>query len=556
LGIIKEYGFLGGGGVESISIDEQMRGLAEDIGELLNPLNTEDVRLVQKGMMLYRQGMVSSLKIDGGMVSATVQDVMPVKVSLDLTFYQLSECTCPGEGLCRHVMAVFFAAYATVDSVADWMEHWREPEREKSSLTRWGLERARDLVKANGVLKPDYERWVKSFEESFDTLLRGKSKSPYIVVELFGIYARRITAGAPAEQEWRLLYELIGNVVSFKKLAALSEELGHTEEMVKRSYLHIFHSMMDESEELIFKIGLQTLPFAFDEFMEKFKDEAFDLLTCARGLEHERIYLYRHLWTNLFKKKAWREGETEKIAAKLEARKERENSLPLMVAGIHQNVMLGNDEQALSLMDSIEDQWIAPYMVFWIDLLSGQKMWKRVGAVIDLFSQVVKGYLNFLDSYYPCANFTRMALKSIQPFCSESGRIDLFERMLLQTLPYSFHEYEFLLFERQQFDRWGELHSFIGFHYADLPKDRVKRIEKEKPEVLLGLLHQSVQSEINLKNRQSYKIAVRHLKKLRTLYKKMKRLDEWQFFFDTLLDRTKRLRAFQEECRRSKLIDA
>jgi hypothetical protein len=549
LGIIKEYGFLGGGGMESISIDEQMRGLAEDIGELLNPLNTEDIRLVQKGMMLYRQGMVSSLKIDGGMVSATVQDVMPVKVSLDLTFYQLSECTCPGEGLCRHVMAVFFAAYATVDSVADWMEHWREPEREKSSLTRWGLERARDLVKANGVLKPDYERWVKSFEESFDTLLRGKSKSPYIVVELFGIYARRIRAGAPTEQEWRLLYELIGNVVSFKKLAALSEELGHTEEMVKRSYLHIFHSLMDGSEELVFKIGLQTLPFAFDEFMEKFKDEAFELLTCAKRLEHERIYLYRHLWTDLFKKKAWREGEVEKIAVW----KER---LPLMIAEIHQNVMLGNDEQALDLMGRIEDQWIAPYMLFWIDLLSGQKMWKRVGALIELFSQVVKGYLDFLDSYYPCANFTRMALKSIQPYCSESGRVDLFERMLLQTLPYSFHEYEFLLFERQQFDRWGELHSFIGFHYADLPKDRVKLIEKEKPEVLLGLLHQSVQSEINLKNRQSYKIAVRHLKKLRTLYKKMKRLDEWQFFFDTLLDRTKRLRAFQEECRRSKLIDA
>jgi hypothetical protein len=557
LGIIKEYGFLGGGGVESVSIEEQMRGLAEDIGELLNPLNTEDVRLVQKGMMLYRQGMVSSLKIDRDMVTASVQDVVPVKVELDLTFYQLSECSCPADDLCRHKMAVFFATYATVASVADWVEQWREPEREKSSLTRWGLERARDLVKANGVLKPDYERWVQSFEESFDTLVKSNmAKSPYIIVELFGIYRRRIHAGAPVEQEWRLLYELIGNMVSFKKLAALSEELGHTEEMVKRSYLHLFHSMTDESEDLVFKIGLQTLPFAFDEFMEKFKDEPFDLLTCTQGLEHERIYLYRHLWTHLFKKKAWREGEMEKITTRMEAVMDWENPMPLMVAEIHQNVMLGNDEKALELMGRIEEQWMAPYMLFWIDLLSGQKLWKRVGAMSELFSQMVKGYLDFLDSYYPCANFTRMALKAIQPYCSESGRVDLFERMLLQTLPYSFHEYEFLLFERQQFDRWGELHSFIGFHYADLPKDRIKLIEKEKPDVLLGLLHQSVQHEINLKNRQSYKIAVRHLKKLRTLYKKMKRLDEWQFFFDTLLDRTKRLRAFHEECRRSKLIDA
>jgi Txe/YoeB family toxin of Txe-Axe toxin-antitoxin module len=545
--------FLGGGDLDSVSL----QGLAEDLGELLNPLDPEDVRLVQKGMMLYRQGMVSSLRIDHNVISAKVQDVTPVRVDLDLAFLQLSECTCPGEGICRHVLAVLFTAYAKVGSVADWVEQWREPERDRSALTRWGLDRAKDLVKANGVLKPDYERWVQSFEESFDTLVgSGKAKSPYIVAEMFGIYSRRIQAAAPLEQEWRLIYELIGNIVSFKKLAALSEELGHTEAMVKRSYLHVFHTLMDESEELVYKIGLKTLPFSFDEFIEKLKDEAFELLTCAQELEQERIYLYRHLWTDLFKKKAWREDEIEKVSARIFDRKEWENPLPLMVAGIHQHLLIGNDKQMLSLMDSMEDQRITPYMLYWIDLLTSHKEWKRVGAVIELFLQKIKGYLEYIDSYYPCSNFTRMALKAIKPYCTESGSVDLFEKALLKTLPYSFHEYEYLLFDQGQFERWSELHAFIGFHIADLPKDRIKIVEKEKPEVLLGLLHQSVQHEINLKNRSSYKVAVRHLKKLRTLYKKMKRLDEWEFFFGALLERTKRLRAFHEECRRSKLIDA
>jgi hypothetical protein len=548
---------VGGGDLESISVDSQVRGLAEDLRDFLNPLNTEDVRLVQKGMMLFRQGMVSSLRIDGDLLKASVQDVMPVKVELDLTFWQMSECSCPADGLCRHVLAVFFAAYAKVASVADWVEQWREPERERSSLTRWGLDRARDLVKANGVLKPDYERWVQSFEEAFDTLVKsGKAKSPYVVAGLYDVYSRRIRAGAPLESEWRLIYELIGNVVSFKKLAALSDELGHTEEMVKRAYLHTFHSLMEDSAELVYKIGLKTLPFSFDDFIEKVKDEAFDLLTCAEELEYERIYFYRELWTDLFKKKAWREDEVEKIRLRSKALLDFENPMPLMIAGIHQNVMLGNDEQAFRLMDQIEDQLITPYMLFWIDWMSQHKEWKQVGAVIEVFLQKIKGYLAYLDSYYPCSNFTRMALKAIKPYCSESGRVDLFEKALLQTLPYSFHEYELLLFERSQFDRWSELNSFIGFHFADLPKDRVKLIEKERPEVLLGLLHQSVQHEIQLKNRSSYKVAVRQLKKLRTLYKKLKRLDEWQFFFDSLLERTKRLRAFHEECRRSKLIDA
>ncbi|WML46205.1 SWIM zinc finger family protein [Neobacillus sp. PS3-40] len=543
--------------MESISASEQLQGLADEMRELLNPHVVEDVKLIQKGMMLYRQGMVWQLKINGDVATAAVQDVIPVRVELDLNFLGVSECTCPSEGFCRHLMAAFFAAYSRVGSVSEWMEKWREPVHAVTSSAKWGMERARDLVKANGVMKPDYERWVQSFEESFDTLLKSsKSKSPYIIVELFGIYHRRIRAGAPMEQEWRLLYELIGNVFTFKKLAAFSEELGHTEEMVKRSYLHLFQRMIDETEDLVFKIGLQTHPFAFDVFMEKFKNDSSELLTCARKLEYERIYLYRHLWTQLFKNRDWREGEGEKIASLARGLQDWENPIPLLIGGIHQNVMLGNDDQALGLMGSMEDQSITPYMLFWIDLLSQQKAWRRIGPMIELFSQKIKRYMEFLGSYYPCSSFTRLALKAVQPYCTESKRIDLFERMLLQTLPYSFHEYEYMLFDRRQFDRWGELHSFIGFHYTDLPKDRIKLIEKEQPEVLLALLHQSAQHEISLKNRSSYKVAVRHLKKLRTLYKKLKRLDEWQFFFDTLMEKTKRLRAFHEECRRSKLLDA
>ena len=131
----------------------------------------------------------------------------------------------------------------------------------------------------------------------------------------------------------------------------------------------------------------------------------------------------------------------------------------------------------------------------------------------------------------------------------------MYERALLATLPYSYTEYEFLLFERKQFEKWGDLQAFMGWSFYDLPRERVKVIEKEKPEVLLGMLHQSALNEINQKNRSSYKAAVRHLKKLRTLYKKIKRVDDWQYFLDNLMEKTKRLRAFHEECRRSKLIE-
>jgi SWIM zinc finger len=534
----------------------QLEGFANDIADLLNPHAAEDAKLVQKGLMLYRQGLVTQLVVGDDFARAKVQDVTPVNVDLDLTAISLSECSCPADQICRHQMAVFFAAYGRVNSVSEWVDTWREPMREKQAAASWGLQQAKDLMKANGVLKPDYSRWVQSFEVSFDTLLASKkSTSPYVVPELYGIYERRIRASAPIEQEWRLLYELVGVVISFRKLAVYSEATNYAEDVVKRAYLHLFDNLLDDAEELVEKIGIQTLPFDFDEFILKLKDDVFEVLTCAKGLEYERIYLYRLLWTHLFKKKAWREAEVEKIRVRGKELQEWENAVPLMVAGIHLNLLLANDEEASRQINLMTDEVVAPYMIHWIEFLSAQKAWKRVGPFIELFLGKIKRYLDHVSGYQACSTFTRTAIRAIGPFCAEANRFDLYEKALMTTLPYSYADYEFMLFERRMFEKWGELQAFVGLNFYDIPKDRVKVVEKEQPEVLLAMLHQSAQREIEAKNRSSYKMAVRHLKKLRTIYKKSKRLDDWQYFLDTLLERTKRLRAFHEECRRSKLIE-
>ncbi|MDR6999297.1 SWIM zinc finger family protein [Neobacillus niacini] len=540
-----------------MELTEEIQGFAAEIADLLSPNSSEDARMVQKGLMLYRQGLVSQISFGKDTVTATVQDVTPVKVTLDLTFFTMSECSCPTDEWCRHQMAVFFAAYSRVGSVAEWVEAWREPMKEKKEAASWGLQTAKDLIKANGVLKPDYGRWVHSFEVSFDTLLHSKkSTSPYVVEELFKIYERRVRASAPLEKEWRLLYEMVGTVISFKKLAMLSEQSEHSEDMTKRTYSNVFDQLQDDAEELVEKIGMQSMPFDFDEFILKLKDDAFELLTCVQGLEFERIYFYRLLWTGLFKKKEWREEEILKISSRMKELQDWENPRPLMIAGVHLNFLLQKDDSALRLIHTYEDDWTTPYMIYWIDLLSSQKAWKRVGSVIELFIGKIKTYLDYLNGYHSCASFSRTAIRAIAPYCGANERFDLFEKALMQTLPYSFSDYEYLLFERGMYDKWGELQAFVGLNFYDIPKDRVKMIEKEKPEVLLGLLHQSAQREIDAKNRSSYKMAVRHLKKLRTIYKKVKRVDDWEYFFETLLERTKRLRAFHEECKRSKLIES
>src|SRR5690242_7689318 len=102
-----------------MAVEELLVSVSDGLKEQLLPHESEDVRLVQKAMMLYRQGAVQGLRLDeaNSRVMATVQDVMPVKVELDLDIPTLSKCGCPGDWPCRHELAVFFAAYSVHHSV-------------------------------------------------------------------------------------------------------------------------------------------------------------------------------------------------------------------------------------------------------------------------------------------------------------------------------------------------------------------------------------------------------------------------------------------------------
>lgn len=86
-------------------------------------------------------------------------------------------------------------------------------------------------------------------------------------------------------------------------------------------------------------------------------------------------------------------------------------------------------------------------------------------------------------------------------------------------------------------------------------KEPLKDIEKEAPEAALPLYHLAATEAIEERNRKSYRRAVRYLKKLRTLYKRLKRTDEWDAFIIHIANLHSRLRALQEELRKGKLID-
>ncbi|QED49688.1 SWIM zinc finger family protein [Cytobacillus dafuensis] len=529
---------------------EPLEFAAKELMGLLRADVEEDERLVQKGLLLFRQRLVYQVRFDGDKITAAVQDVTPVKVQLNLDFIHLSECSCPADGFCRHQLAVFFQLLSHAKSVTAWVEEWRQPLKEKKVAKQLGIQRAKDLLKTAGRQKPDYDRWIAAFNESFDTIMTGNgAPKPYVIPELYHVYTRRWKANTPFEQEWKLLYQLVASFFSFKKLMELSIELGHSGDIINRYYIHLFQDLMQDTVEVMNKLSVHSLPFAFDEFIEKLKEDSSDLLTVDFALEYERTQLYRLLWTKFFKKKAWCTEEIKKLRAI------DNKNCPILVGILHLHILLGEDETALEYL-SLPDKWMTPYFLYWIELFTIQREWKRMGPYVEEFIKKLREYLSVSDDYYAKRNYTNLVIRSIKPYFSETGRQELFEKALSETLPYSYGEYEYILFENEAYDKWADLQAFMNQDIDMLSNERIKAIEKREPTLLLPLYHHSIHSHIAHKGRDHYREAVRKLKKLRTLYKKLKRQEDWEFFLEALMEKTKRLRAFQEECKRGKLIDA
>ncbi|MHC0036473.1 SWIM zinc finger family protein [Pseudoneobacillus sp. C159] len=530
------------------NIEEDLELLAGELSSRLEPHSEEDAKLVEKGMLLYRQGLVYQMKFEADQVHATVQDVTPVKVRLDLTFFDTSDCDCPHHGICRHKLAVFFAAYSQVSSVSEWVQKWRQPIKLTKLATQMGLQRAKDLLKTRGALKSDYDSWINAFDESFQTILTPKKiPNPYVLNELFQVYQRRIRASAPLEREWNLLYELVATVFTFKKILDLTVELDDIQPEALRYFSPLLDDLTDDAEELIKKLGVQAKPFAFDPFLKGLRADTHSLIENVSTFPVERIILYRQLWTSFFREKEWREEELADIAGS--------NIFEKILAETHLYILLGRDTEALEKIRELGEPTV-PYMFYWLDLLNVKKEWTRIKAYIEPFIGFAKGRLASYHTEQQAQQFAHAVLRTIVPFCRETDQNDLYERALVSMLPYSYVSYDNFLFETGDYERWSALQAYIGVDLTWIGRDRIKVLGEMSPETLVILYHQGIQQQIDLKNRPGYKEAVRQLKKLRTLYKKLKRTSEWDEFLPQLIDRTKRLRAFHQECVRGKLIDA
>ncbi|OAT81020.1 hypothetical protein A6P54_13585 [Bacillus sp. MKU004] len=528
----------------------------------LNPGTDEGRNIVSKGLLLFRQNLVSNVKVRDEEASADVQDVTPVSVRLDLQFPLLSKCSCPYSGWCRHQMATFFMIYNKVARVSEWIQDWRSQESSpdtdenkpssldellKKHTSSGALRKASELLEERKTRGNTPDEWWQFFESLLKKEdLQLLERQPYLMDVIIQNIYKRFNKEAPFEREWKPLYQLFATFFLTLEVDVFLQE---REIELSREQYALFDFLLDEMEDAVEKLSVHAMPFSFDPFIAYLKEKSAEMSEDPEHSTEIKAEVYRFIWYYLFKQKAWRRQEVER----LENSPFQDDSF-IKIALLHQYLLLEDLDKAEETVERIGTELVA-YSEFWLVkfVLS-----KRYEGLLLLLKAILVRLPSYIEekSHYEASSFVRWFVRKLPTeWLMERDPVFLRE-LLLAMLPFSYYSYSEFLLSSKSHREWVELQKYMGYSVGEMENMGLSQVYKESPELALPVYYNGVIDMIEQKNRDSYKYAVRYMKKIRTIYKKLKQTDKWDDYLPYILEKYKRLRAFQEECRKGKLIDA
>lgn len=420
-----------------------------------------------------------------------------------------------------------------------------------------GVMRASDLFKIKLAANDGPERWIEKINGTVAERLDAHIHftNPYKMEQESKQIYEDLLKLRPIEREWQPLYQLYVSYGLLNYLTDIAKEQTISQELLERAYASFLFYLVEEAGEAAEEIGIHALPFQFDPYIHFLREDAVSLLSSDRLLFfNQRIDLYRQLWTSLFKREAWRKEERRRLQSLLI---EKKNATALSAGYLHQ-LYLANDLEGFRTAAKRMPAIGIELYVAWMSDSIRLKQPDKARLLVKTIDQHLESYLHQLanEGTMQVRRFVHYFLTHIDTEWLADQEPSLYQSLLEKMLPYSYTDLSLYLLQSHRYEEWAELALWMDSDLAELEREGLKEAAKAAPAEVLPIYHHGIVRLINERNRPGYKKAVRYLKKLRTLYKKLKQLDRWELYLHQLLEEHKRLRAFQEECRKGQLIHA
>ncbi|MEI7026381.1 SWIM zinc finger family protein [Paenibacillus sp. y28] len=566
---------------------EQMEALAADIRTYF------DAEVMRRGLEYQQKGLVYNAQIqDETKYSAKVQGSRVFDAELDLTFLVSSSCTCEEEGYCEHMAGAFLYAYAAVcgrpdefvRSMAapgpDALKSRTASVRIDSSLHRLttmltGLEPKPGAVPRE---TDSAERWSGFFEEMYGRFAHSHAQQRNHLDDYFAAALQMLTqpiswwntglrrlyiassivylmqrlddmARMPRSSPYDSpgLYAKAAKLLHEKLNQAVKDATGNGKDDHRdsASSLHSEHSDGDTSGNGHSAATPVKNPSASSE------QSAALALNLAL---HEQLFrkpagivdwlhVYRLLWLKLLRlDRRDEEARLSKLRGE-PGLNGRQRDLTRL-AEAHFAVLGGRDEEAaarLSLLGESHAEDMLPYLNSFYQTKAWSRLLFWLRWLLPLMKKAEPAVFQLVADYW------NEALK-------HEGSPEEWQSALVAMLPRSYAKLSAFLLQHGRYKEWMSLHLYNAASPYDLSTLELKQLEGADPRMLLPLYHQAIDRLVVQRNREAYRMAVKMLKKLQTLYTAAGETGRFHEFIARFSLQYGRLRAFQEELKKGKLL--
>lgn len=525
-----------------------------------------------RGLEYQETGRVRAFDVFGETLTAHVRGTSGYLVEIDLATFPLgSACTCPSEAAgCKHMAAVILQWYAIAGSPRQLVESLRgrvQPRQSERVLgamsgevSRTPVTQAQTKTLPTAPVAPKAPN-LESSLTVWDTYLRFQWQNVSTVMRAAPGFRENRTASAVWNQvlgvarEWpepqRRLYQVFASAIGCLEIArTMVLNQGTPGDTMVQFYakmdLQMLVDELDHSIRLFVRHGIVLDVEATDALVNMSRE-----LLLFAGPFGVLLMKYQSLWGNLLhdverieREIAWLDRRSRESAAASEGWDPVVGTL----ARIHLLAQSERNHDALiefiSLYDGLLEER-SPQVELCASVAIGVMGWNRAMELWPAVQKWVDALAPYvtrreLSAYFD--QFCQWAILSAQA----SGQRDWLRGVLLDLRPRSMKFYINLLIEenRPESDReWAEYHMSRRSWPSELDREQARVLELRNPAALLPIYHLAICERIDEKNKESYRLAVRWLRKLDTLYKKQKRRDRFLLYVRMLAKRYARLRS-------------
>jgi len=513
-----------------------------------------DVTL-SRGFQYYKQGRVRSYTpLLEHQIVAVVAGSEHYHVKLNADKLSSSRCECPVGSNCKHIVAVLlqYAHRGGRPAAAIVNAKMAGIAAASSAKAAASANRLQPPLQAERLEALPMTQWRKLFEQYAQSLpdARGRSGGEAMLAALQRAKPSSLAQGLNE------LYDLYAHLFALEKLLESSRTSGYLYSFQFQETLSAL--TLGISDLLASRSPLEAAsPSEPDNDIRlRLTDIAADVrrrMIADPGASRSWLNVYRLLWSTWLKPPV---GELRPYAAELEQLLAAESSpgevrsrLPGQLAKGWMHYYMSQDEQAWAILRGANSgTTIVPSdLTAFLHALAEEEDWSRMQRWLVEIGELLSFHRSLeLRVYMTFWNALLERLPDAEPAMWQT---------LVGMMPASKLIYEDALLEHGKWRQWIDYQLSSGVEPLSHRVTELAPIEKHAPETLLPYYHQAVERYVLAKNRDGYKSAVKLLKRLAKLYKKLKRESRWELFLAAFADRHSRLRALQEELRKGKLLE-